>query len=102
MIAVAKPFLKWAGGKRKLAKDLAPQVTDYLDTTGGTYFEPFLGAGAMALHLGRDSMVLSDAIPDLINLFYQVRDGPGSLMVALKTMRDAGEDVYSLEDGEPV
>lgn len=92
---MTKPFLKWAGGKRKLAPLICPQIADYLDTTGGTYFEPFLGAGAVALHLDRHSMVLSDAITDLMKLWQQVKSEPESLHKAVQVLRDAGTDEQS-------
>src|SRR5258708_14543384 len=40
---VARPFLKWAGGKRQLLPHLLPHVPAAV----GTYFEPFVGGGAL-------------------------------------------------------
>jgi DNA adenine methylase len=42
-----RPFLKWAGGKYKLV----PELTKYLPKDGKRYFEPFLGAGSLALNV---------------------------------------------------
>ncbi|MGA7123205.1 MAG: DNA adenine methylase [Polyangiaceae bacterium] len=39
----ARPFLKWAGGKRQLLPALLPHTP----TSIGTYFEPFVGGGAL-------------------------------------------------------
>jgi DNA adenine methylase len=44
------PFIKWVGGKRQLQNKLL-QVFEQSgwDSQGGTYFEPFLGGGAILL-----------------------------------------------------
>lgn len=38
-----EPFLKWAGGKRQLLEQLKAR----LPKTYNTYYEPFVGAGAL-------------------------------------------------------
>lgn len=52
---VATPFIKWVGGKRQL-QDVLLQVFDQSGwkRMGGTYFEPFLGGGAMLFALLSD------------------------------------------------
>ena len=82
---VAKPFLKWAGGKGRLApliRERAPQFT--------RYHEPFLGAGAVffSLFLPRDgegagSAVLSDGNAQLVDAFLAVRDEVDGVVAAL-------------------
>lgn len=65
----AKPFLKWAGGKRKLL----PQLTAGLPERIGRYFEPFFGGGALFFALADriEEATLTDINADLI-LTYQV------------------------------
>src|SRR2546427_1921227 len=62
---IKKPFLKWAGSKRKLIRALTP----YLPPGEHRYVEPFVGAGAVFLNTGYPRSVLCDANPDLINLY---------------------------------
>ncbi|HQZ11916.1 MAG TPA: Dam family site-specific DNA-(adenine-N6)-methyltransferase [Devosia sp.] len=73
------PFLKWAGGKRWLAKsgELQPPL-GYR-----RYFEPFLGGGAMFFHLRPGKAILSDLNPDLIELYQVMRDHAAELHSAM-------------------
>ena len=43
----AKPFVKWAGGKRKLVKKFVHLIPKKFNR----YFEPFIGGGALYFHL---------------------------------------------------
>ncbi len=70
-----EPFLKWAGGKRWLVRShphLFPKFS-------GTYFEPFLGSGAVFFHLQPEKAVLSDKNKALIDTYSVVRDFPHAL-----------------------
>ena len=42
-----KPFVKWAGGKRQLLEYLIPIIPDDYKT----YYEPFVGGGALLFDL---------------------------------------------------
>jgi hypothetical protein len=49
-----KPFVKWVGGKRQLLKqfrDLGLYPPDGFDPYKATYFEPFVGGGAVFFDL---------------------------------------------------
>jgi DNA adenine methylase len=74
-----QPFLKWAGGKTQLL----PQMEEFFPKNYRTYFEPFLGGGAVFFHLHPKLAVLADSNPDLIGAFLAVRDEPNRLMAAL-------------------
>ncbi|HCB37479.1 MAG TPA: hypothetical protein DEP66_04610 [Acidimicrobiaceae bacterium] len=41
----AKPFVKWAGGKRSILPELISRLPEPL----GSYFEPFVGGGGFVL-----------------------------------------------------
>lgn len=63
------PFLKWPGGKRWLVESYA----DLVPKQFATYFEPFLGAGAMFFHLQPTRAVLADVNPDVIAAFNGIK-----------------------------
>lgn len=77
---VARPFLKWAGGKGKLLD----QYAKYFPRQYRTYFEPFLGGGAVFFHLRPQQAVLTDINPQLVNVYRCVRDEVESLIPLLQ------------------
>ena len=104
-----QPFLRWAGGKRKLAGFIANSFPTKLNYDSAHYYEPFLGGGALAFYIGqKESPVyipgsrihLSDMNPDLISAYQVLRDDPLTLMRHLiklgkNTDREAFEKVRS-------
>lgn len=77
------PFIKWAGGKRQLLVELDSRLPD----TWNTYYEPFIGGGALLVHLENKGLltkgIISDLNSELINLYRVVQDKPGTLISAL-------------------
>lgn len=71
---MGKPFIKWAGGKRQLL----PSILQRLPSTMGTYFEPFLGGGAVFFALQEkgafQSAVLNDVNPELVSAYQTIAD----------------------------
>lgn len=92
----AKPFLKWAGGKTKL---LAP-LTALMPERITTYYEPFLGGGALFFHLsalGRmNAAVLGDSNSELINCYEVVKDSTDDLLDQLGTLQHGESSFYEL------
>jgi len=68
-------IIKWAGGK----KWIPLKHHNLLPTQYSTYFEPFLGSGAVFFGLQPERAVLSDINERLINLFTELRDCPEEL-----------------------
>lgn len=99
-MAIAKPFLRWAGGKRWLASVLAPIFSTRL-RDGGKYFEPFLGSGAMFFAFGPKSALLSDLNQELISTFREVSRVPESLLERLSTMPATRMDYYRIRGLQP-
>ena len=51
-----KPFVKWAGGKRQIMSDLKKYMPDRFNT----YYEPFVGGGAVFFLFFSKKAVLND------------------------------------------
>lgn len=80
----AKPFLKWAGGKRQLS----PAIIEALPRHIQTYYEPFVGGGAVFFALairGRfEHAVLIDHNPDIIKTYRVVQREVDALVQKLR------------------
>lgn len=63
------PFLKWAGGKSQLLSKLKAKMPAYT----GTYYEPFIGGGAMFLALRPQKAVINDVNIQLLNIYNQLK-----------------------------
>lgn len=46
-LKIAKPFLKWAGGKTQLISEIERTFPADMAKTDFTYIEPFVGSGAV-------------------------------------------------------
>ena len=78
--SLPRPFLKWAGGKSQLISQYIP----YFPQKFATYYEPFLGGGAVFFYLygvarkdkptKKFPAVLTDINPELVNVYCCVRD----------------------------
>lgn len=97
----AQPFLKWAGGKASLLR----QLEEFFPHEVDRYIEPFLGGGAVFFHLKHRfpdmRPFLRDSNKELINCYRVVRDRPDELMHILdehaKGFRaDGGEYFYDI------
>jgi DNA adenine methylase len=83
-----KPLLKWPGGKTQLLDVLRPLI-DSRRNYGGTLFEPFLGAGAVALSMDEDvAVVASDVCGDLMDFYLAVRTSPARVSSILEGLRE--------------
>jgi DNA adenine methylase len=70
-----RPFLKWAGGKFRLASRIRSTLPE-----GNKLIEPFLGSGAVFLNTDYDNYLLGDINQDLINLYTQLKRRPKSFI----------------------
>lgn len=82
---VAKPFIKWVGGKTQLLS----QYQQLFPQSYRNYFEPFVGGGAVFFHLQPDRAALSDLNPELINAYICVRDRVEDLIEELEWHQDS-------------
>ncbi len=90
-----KPFLKWAGGKGQAFSELR-RFFPSLDP-GATYYEPFLGGGAVFFGLMPAAAVLSDSNRALIFVYQAVKDHVERVIVALGRMSppESERDYYT-------
>ena len=69
---MAKPCIKWVGGKTQLLGDLLPLLPRKIKT----YYEPFIGGGAVFFSLAAESRferaVINDWNADLVNVYNQL------------------------------
>ena len=65
-----KPFVKWAGGKRQIMNEIKKLVPEKFNT----YYEPFIGGGAVFFEIAPKKAVLNDYNTELINVFECIKD----------------------------
>ena len=65
-----QPFVKWAGGKRQILDKLL----EYMPKKYKTYYEPFVGGGALLLELMPRKAVINDSNKDLIYVYKCLRN----------------------------
>ena len=103
--SAARPFLKWAGGKRQLL----PQLRRFFPKHFGAYFEPFLGSGAVFFdlaatgRLGDQRVRLTDVSRDLLGTYSAVARKPEAVISALddherEHSRAPSEHFYRVRD----
>lgn len=98
---MAKPFVKWVGGKGQLLnqlESLLPQGFDERENI--TYIEPFVGGGAMLFymlqkHRNIRHAIINDINPDLVTCYTTVRDVPSEL---IKSLSDIQEEYLAITD----
>lgn len=101
-----KPFVKWAGGKRQLIPILHQNLPDSF----GTYYEPFLGGGALLFHIltgNHDQKCsISDLNSDLVLAYTTIRDRIDTLIISLKNheknyQKNSESYYYSIRKSNP-
>ena len=65
-----KPFVKWAGGKRQIIDKLKK----YIPEEYNTYYEPFVGGGALLFELAPKNAVINDFNDELMNVYTCIKD----------------------------
>lgn len=93
---VAKPFLKWAGGKRQLLAELTKYIQTK-DLTKYTYYEPFIGGGALLFELQPTRAVINDKNQELINCYRVVKDSLDDLIDVLRNHQEKNSSNYFYE-----
>jgi len=88
-----EPLIKWPGGKRWIAPLISRLVRVSLRRT---YFEPFLGSGAVFFQLASPKSVLSDVNGELIGALKTLRDEPEAVLNGLRRLSNTAACYYEV------
>ena len=91
---LVSPVVKWVGGKRQLIKDIEKHLPQEVYSGKGTYYEPFIGGGAVLFHLQPRKAVINDTNEELVNLYRVIKDNPEDLIDDLKKHRNEEDYFY--------
>lgn len=91
---VAKPFLRWAGGKRRIVTHLIDRMPS---KKIGHYWEPFLGSGALFFAISPEKAVLSDVNSELISCYKFLAKDPDLVFRYLKDHLVKDSETYYLK-----
>lgn len=80
---MAKPFLKWVGGKGRVIA----QLEQYFPKSYGRYFEPFVGGGAVYFYINPDEATINDVNDCLMGTYISVRENVDELIRELKKLQ---------------
>lgn len=102
-IMVAKPFVKWAGGKGSLIKLLATHLPADFSEKDVTYVEPFVGGGAMLFYMlthfpNIRRAVINDVNEDLIHAYQLIQNNPQMLIEQLKKIEKEYLQLRTMEE----
>ncbi|HEL1655871.1 DNA adenine methylase [Streptococcus suis] len=88
-----QPFTKWTGGKRQLL----PVIKSLMPDNYNSYFEPFIGGGAVFFELIPKKAIINDFNSELINCYRQIKDNPQKLIELLTKHQENNSKEYYLE-----
>jgi len=93
-----KPYLKWAGGKRQLLSEIKKHLPKDIDHY--TYYEPFIGAGAVFFNLQPQKAVINDFNEQLILTYIAIKNDLMNLVKLLSYHKEniSEEYYYELRD----
>lgn len=91
---LVQPFLKWAGGKRQLL----PEIRKRLPKKYTTYYEPFIGGGAVLFSLQPNTVIISDSNQELMNVYQVIKADVDALIKELKKHKNTSEHYYRIRE----
>ncbi len=99
--AVARPVLKWAGGKRQLQRHILEKLPPRIET----YYEPFVGGGAVFFALASEGRfkraVLGDRNPELIAVYHALITDVDGVIRELRKYRYDETQYYRVREQRP-
>ncbi len=105
-VHLAKPFLKWAGGKGQLLEQFRPLFPEWAlgaPPSRGVprYFEPFVGSGAVFFALRPGRAVLTDVNRELVDCYRAIQLHLEDVIAALRRHRYEEAHYYRVRDLDP-
>ncbi len=91
---LVSPVLKWVGGKRQILPEIVELLPRQLARL--TYYEPFLGGGAVLFHLQPRNAIVNDYNGELINLYTVIKDHLEELLDDLRIHVNEADYFYHL------
>lgn len=91
---MCKPVIKWVGGKRQLINELKK----YMPKKFNTYFEPFIGGGALFFDLKIEKSFINDYNSELTNLYEVIKNYPNELLKDLEKHENNSEYYYNIRE----
>lgn len=93
MEKIAKPFLKWAGGKTQLITQIKNNLPEIVFKEKFTYIEPFVGSGAVLFWLlsefpNMKKAVINDINKELIDTYEVIAQNPHDLIYILEILQN--------------
>lgn len=104
---MAKPFVKWVGGKSQLIPEIVQRLPEYIEKgLPYIYVEPFCGSAAFALHLLESehpptAVILNDINTDLVNLYKVIKSNPHELLAYLTNLQSEYDKLEDKEAKQP-
>ncbi|MDR2210337.1 MAG: DNA adenine methylase [Spirochaetaceae bacterium] len=95
---LVKPFLKWAGGKRQLLSEIKKHLPKNIQEY--TYYEPFVGAGALFFDLQPRRAVINDRNIQLMLTYTAIKENVEGLIALLKQHKNTEEYFYRLRNAD--
>ncbi|MCD4833647.1 MAG: DNA adenine methylase [Bacteroidales bacterium] len=97
---IAKPFLKWAGGKTQLINEIGKSLPNEITKSKFTYIEPFVGSGAVLFWIlnnfpNLEKAVINDINKDLTNTYNIIVSQTKELISILQILQN---EFHSLEN----
>lgn len=97
----ARPVLKWAGGKRQLQH----RILEKLQADINTYYEPFVGGGAIFFALAAENRfkraVLGDRNADLVDVYRALTQDVEAVIRLLRKYRYSETEYYRVREQRP-
>lgn len=92
-----KPFIRWAGSKRKLA----PMLASLWPGDNYRYIEPFMGSACLFFSILPSRALLSDINKELVNTFEEVRKNPFAIYSSIINIPKGANSYYNLRKQNP-